>query len=130
MLQKIKQVVLFQCILHVHINGGHFRGYYGVKSNVYADESCIKIEKTKSTFICFAKCMNFPKSHSLFCYNRNLQSCMCCNVSVGNGVQSLGWEAYTIREYLVLCEMCKTSSKNFYRMFVFFLLTVFSMIRT
>ena len=97
MLQIIKQAVLFQCILHVQIYGGHFRSYYVVKSNVYADESCIKIEKTESTLICFAKCMNFPNSHSLFCYNGNLQSCMCCNVSVANGVQSFGWEAYTIR---------------------------------
>ena len=98
MLQIIKQAVLFQCILHVQIYGGHFRSYYVVKSNVYADESCIKIEKTESTLICFAKCMNFPNSHSLFCYNGNLQSCMCCTVSTANGVQSLGWEAYTIRE--------------------------------
>ena len=116
MLQKIKQAVLFQFILHVHIYGSQFSNFHAVKSNVYADESCIKIEKTESTLICFAKCMNFPNSHSLFCYNGNLQSCMCCNVSVANGVQSLGWEAYTIREQLVLCEMCKTSSstKNFY----------------
>ena len=114
MLQKIKQAVLFQCILHVHIYGGHFRSYHGVKSNVYPDESCIKIEKTESTLICFAKCMNFPNSHSLFCYNGNLQSCMCCTVSVAKGVQSLGWEAYTIREYLVLCEMCKTNSPTKY----------------
>ena len=114
MLQKIKQAVLFQFILHVHIYGSQFSNFHAVKSNVYADESCIKIEKTESTLICFAKCMNFPNSHSLFCYNGNLQSCMCCNVSVANGVQSLGWEAYTIREYLVLCEMCKTPTKNFY----------------